>query len=35
MMDIVLPDGSKPRGDGNMERNYIRGRYGAILYIES
>lgn len=35
MMDIVLPDGSKPRGDGNMERNYIRGRYGAIPYIES
>lgn len=35
MMDIVLPDGSKPRGDGNVERNYIRGRYGAIPYIES
>lgn len=33
MMDIVLPDGTKPRGDGNLERNYIRGRYGAIPYI--
>ena len=35
MMDIVLPDGTKPRGDGNIERNYIRGRYGAIPYIET
>ena len=33
MMQIVLPDGTKPRGDGNLERNYIRGRYGAIPYI--
>ncbi|MCF0235764.1 MAG: ATP-binding protein [Bacteroidaceae bacterium] len=33
MMQIVLPDGTKPRGDGNIERNYIRGRYGAIPYI--
>lgn len=33
LTDIVLPDGSKPRGDGNLERNYIRGRYGAIPYI--
>lgn len=33
MMQIVLPDGAKPRGDGNIERNYIRGRYGAIPYI--
>lgn len=32
-MQIVLPDGSKPRGDGNIERNYIQGRYGAIPYI--
>ena len=32
-MQIVLPDGSKPRGDGNIERNYILGRYGAIPYI--
>ena len=35
MRQIVLPDGSKPRGDGNLERNYIRGRYGAIPYIRS
>lgn len=33
MMDIVLPDGSKPRNDANYERNYIAGRYGAIPYI--
>lgn len=33
MMQIVLPDGTKPRGDGNIERNYIQGRYGAIPYI--
>lgn len=33
MMDIVLPDGSKPRNDSNYEKNYIAGRYGAIPYI--
>ena len=33
LMDIVLPDGSKPRNDSNYERNYISGRYGAIPYI--
>lgn len=33
MMDIVLPDGSKPRNDANYERNYIAGRYGAVPYI--
>jgi len=33
MMDIELPDGSKPRSDSNFERNYIAGRYGAIPYI--
>lgn len=33
MTDIVLPDGTKPRGDGNLERNYIKGRYGAIPFI--
>ena len=33
MMDIVLPDGSKPRNDANYEKNYIAGRYGAIPYI--
>ncbi len=35
MRHIVLPDGKKPRGDGNMERNYIKGRYGAIPYIRT
>ena len=33
MMDIKLPDGSRPRSDSNFERNYIAGRYGAIPYI--
>lgn len=35
IMQILLPDGTKPRGDGNIERNYIRGRYGAIPYIQT
>lgn len=35
LMHIVLPDGTKPRGDGNLERNYIKGRYGAIPYLRS
>lgn len=33
LMDIVLPDGTKPRSDANYEKNYIAGRYGAIPYI--
>lgn len=33
MMDILLPDGSKPRSDSNLEKNYIMGRYGAIPFI--
>lgn len=33
LMDIVLPDGTKPRSDSNLEKNYISGRYGAIPYI--
>lgn len=33
MMDILLPDGSKPRSDNNLEKNYILGRYGAIPFI--
>ncbi len=28
-----LPDGTKVRNDGNYEKNYIRGRYGAIPFI--
>lgn len=34
MMQLKLPDGTTPRRDGNMERNYIQGRYGAIPYIK-
>ncbi len=30
---IVLPDGSKVRNDSNLEKNYIRGRYGAIPFL--
>lgn len=33
MMQLKWPDGTTPRRDGNMERNYIRGRYGAVPYI--
>lgn len=33
LVDIVLPDGTKPRNDANYEKNYIAGRYGAIPYI--
>lgn len=33
IMDIVLPDGTKPRNDSNYEKNYINGRYGAIPYV--
>ncbi len=33
LIDIVLPDGTKPRNDANYEKNYISGRYGAIPYI--
>lgn len=33
LIDIVLPDGIKPRNDANYERNYIANRYGAIPYI--
>lgn len=33
MMQIILPDGTTPRSDGNIERNYIQGRYGAVPYI--
>ncbi|MDR1170053.1 MAG: ATP-binding protein, partial [Prevotellaceae bacterium] len=30
LYDFVLPDGSRVRNDANLEKNYIRGRYGAI-----
>jgi len=33
MMDIVFPDGTKPRKDSNYEKNYINGRYGAIPFV--
>ena len=31
--DFIFPDGTKVRKDANLERNYIRGRYGAIPFI--
>ncbi len=34
LADINLPDGSKIRNDANLEKNYIRGRYGAIPFIK-
>ena len=33
LYDFEFPDGSKVRNDSNLERNYIRGRYGAIPFI--
>lgn len=33
LSDFNLPDGSKVRNDSNFEKNYIRGRYGAIPFI--
>jgi AAA15 family ATPase/GTPase len=33
LYDFNLPDGSKVRSDSNLEKNYIRGRYGAIPFI--
>lgn len=33
LYDFNLPDGSKVRNDTNIEKNYIRGRYGAIPFI--
>lgn len=35
LMDVVFADGSKPRDDANLEKNYIAGRYGAIPYIHN
>lgn len=34
MIDILLPNGQKPRNDSNYEKNYIAGRYGAIPFIQ-
>jgi AAA15 family ATPase/GTPase len=33
LYEFNLPDGSKVRSDSNLEKNYIRGRYGAIPFI--
>jgi uncharacterized protein len=33
LFDFTLPDGTKVRNDSNLEKNYIRGRYGAIPFI--
>ncbi|MCD6660645.1 MAG: ATP-binding protein [Lentimicrobium sp.] len=35
LYDFNLPDGSKVRNDSDLEKNYIRGRYGAIPFITS
>ncbi len=35
LYDFNLPDGSKVRNDSNLEKNYIRGRYGAIPFIKN
>jgi len=33
LVEFKLPDGTKVRNDSNLEKNYIRGRYGAIPFI--
>lgn len=33
MMQLVLPDGTKPRSDNNKEINYMKGRYGGVPNI--
>lgn len=33
LIEFKLPDGSKVRNDSNLEKNYIRGRYGAIPFM--
>lgn len=33
LVEFKLPDGTIPRKDSNLEKNYIRGRYGAIPFI--
>jgi hypothetical protein len=33
LQDFVLPDGNKVRNDANIEKNYLRGRFGAIPFI--
>jgi AAA15 family ATPase/GTPase len=33
LYEFNLPDGSKVRNDSNLEKNYIKGRYGAIPFI--
>lgn len=33
LVEFKLPDGTIPRKDSNLEKNYIQGRYGAIPFI--
>ena len=33
LAEFVDEDGNKARNDENLERNYIRGRFGAIPFI--
>ena len=35
LVEFKFPDGTIPRKDSNLEKNYIRGRYGAIPFITS
>lgn len=35
LLEFKLPDGTKVRNDSNLEKNYIRGRYGAIPFMTS
>ncbi len=33
LVEFKFPDGTIPRKDSNLEKNYIRGRYGAIPFV--
>jgi AAA15 family ATPase/GTPase len=33
LVEFKLPDGAIPGKDSNLEKNYIRGRYGAVPFI--
>jgi uncharacterized protein len=34
LAEFKLPDGTKVRNDAGIEKNYIRGRYGAVPFLE-
>jgi hypothetical protein len=33
LAEFKLPDGKKVRNDADVEKNYIRGRYGAVPFL--